>query len=112
MMNRSPVVISAAVEGGIDEAVVRSLIRHVGALRGSVYVKNGRENLLKSVKNDNQAAYRRPCGESGRQVGPAYSSRLIEFVENCRNGWRPHEAARSSTGLSRCLQCLRRLAEV
>lgn len=44
---------------------------------------------------------------SGRQVGPAYSSRLIEFVNDDRDGWRPEVAAHNSDSLNRCLLRLR-----
>jgi hypothetical protein len=202
-MNNHPVVISAAVEGIVDEAVVRRLIEHVGARPGTVYGKGGKPQLLKNLRGYNEAARHGPwivlvdldrdagcappsCSEwlptvapqmcfriavreveawlladrehladflriplshiplvpesiedpkqamvnmarksrlraiqkdmvpraeSGRQVGPAYPSRLIEFVENWQKGWRPDVAAGSSGSLSRCLQCLRRLAE-
>jgi hypothetical protein len=49
-----------------------------------------------------------PRPGSGRQIGPAYSSRLIEFVSGS-GGWRPEVAARSSDSLRRCLSCLRKL---
>lgn len=48
-----------------------------------------------------------PRQESGRQVGPAYSSRLIEFVASC---WQPEQAAQYSDSLRRAIECLRRLA--
>jgi hypothetical protein len=48
---------------------------------------------------------------SGRRVGPLYSSRLIEFVQDRRRGWRPREAARSADSLDRCLRHLRRLSQ-
>jgi hypothetical protein len=203
MMNGFPVVISAAVEGIVDEAVVRRLIEHVGAKLGPVYGKSGKPKLLQHIKGYNEAARLGPwivlvdldrdtecappfCAEwlpsvapkmcfrvavreveawlladrerladflhisiskipsapesiedpkqtmvnmarrsrlraiqkdmvprpeSGRQVGPAYPSRLIEFVENREKGWRPDVAAGSSSSLHRCLQCLSRLAE-
>lgn len=203
MINRLPVMIAAAVEGIVDEAVVRRLIEHVGARPGPVYGKSGKLKLLKSIKGYNEAARHGPwivlvdldhdaecappfCAEwlpsvaprmcfriavreveawlladrehladflripvssiplapesiedpkqtlvnmarrsrlraiqkdmvprpeSRRQVGPAYPSRLIEFVENRQKGWRPEVAAESSSSLSRCLQCLYRLAE-
>jgi hypothetical protein len=38
---------------------------------------------------------------SGRPVGPAYASRLIEFVED---HWRPEIAAQSSDSLRRCCE--------
>lgn len=52
-----------------------------------------------------------PREESGRAEGPAYASRLIEFVLDARHGWRPAVAARASESLSRCIRCLRRLVE-
>jgi hypothetical protein len=50
-----------------------------------------------------------PREGSGRAEGPAYSSRLIEFVSDVRGGWRPTVAGRSADSLARCLRCLRRL---
>ena len=52
-----------------------------------------------------------PRPGSGRSVGPLYSSRLIEFIQNERWGWRPPAAARSSESLERCLRDLRRLTQ-
>lgn len=52
-----------------------------------------------------------PRSGSGRTVGPAYTSRLIEFVGNVENGWRPGIAAKSSDSLNRCLQRLHQLVE-
>lgn len=49
-----------------------------------------------------------PRESSGRAVGPAYTSRLIEFVEQY---WRPDEAARRADSLARTIRCLRRLVE-
>jgi len=48
---------------------------------------------------------------SGRQVGPAYNSRLIQFVTDRKKGWRPEVAAQASESLRRCLRCLRRLVQ-
>lgn len=48
-----------------------------------------------------------PPEGSGRRVGPAYSSRLIEFVAS---SWRPDVAARRSDSLRRAIDCLKRLA--
>jgi len=50
-----------------------------------------------------------PRPRSGRSEGPAYASRLIEFVQRC---WRPRVAARSSDSLSRCRRALQRLSDV
>ena len=51
-----------------------------------------------------------PREGSGRSVGALYTSRLIEFIGDARNGWRPKVAARTSDSLARCLRDLRRLA--
>lgn len=45
-----------------------------------------------------------PQEGSGRQVGPAYSSRLIEFVSS---SWRPEIAARHCDSLRRAIACLK-----
>jgi hypothetical protein len=50
-----------------------------------------------------------PRPGSGHRVGPAYASRLIEFVDDTDRGWRPDVAANVSDSLARCLRCLRRL---
>lgn len=49
-----------------------------------------------------------PREGSGRPVGPAYSSRLIEFVAGY---WRPDVAAARADSLARTIRCLRRLVE-
>lgn len=50
-----------------------------------------------------------PRPGSGRKIGPAYVSRLIEFVSNPQKGWRPERAARSSDSLNRSLTRIRQL---
>ncbi len=47
-----------------------------------------------------------PQSGSGRQVGPAYTARMIEFVEQ---RWRPEDAGARSESLRRCLTRLREL---
>lgn len=47
-----------------------------------------------------------PCPESGRAVGRAYTSRLIEFA---RDAWRPPVAAQRSESLRRAIASLERL---
>lgn len=47
-----------------------------------------------------------PREGSGRAVGPAYSSRLIEFVSS---HWRPDVAAKRADSLRRAIRCLQRL---
>jgi hypothetical protein len=49
-----------------------------------------------------------PRNGSGRSVGPAYSSRLIEFASL---SWRPAAAAARAESLRRAIDCLRRLCE-
>lgn len=47
-----------------------------------------------------------PRKGSGRAVGPAYPSRLIEFASG---HWRPNEAAATSESVRRAIACLERL---
>jgi hypothetical protein len=196
-----PVVVCGAVEGLLDEAVLKRLIAHVGAVPGPMYGKRGKSPLLRQLRGYNRAARFTPwvvlvdldqdeeCAPpfraarltepapnmcfriavreveswllsdserlaqflavprkavpanpealplpkdamiqlaqrsrrgyiredmaprpgSGRRVGPAYSSRLIEFVGDAARGWRPEVATGFSDSLARCLECLRRL---
>ena len=54
------VIISAAVEGDVDEAIVRKLVAHAGGQIGSVYGKNGKPMLRKKIKGYNNAARHTP----------------------------------------------------
>ena len=193
-----PVNISAAVEGIIDEAVVRKLITHAGGQLGAVYGRNGKLALRQKINGYNNAARhslwivlvdldreadcapplreawlpdpapdlcfrvavreietwlmvdaetlaeflrvarrripgrpehsdhpkesmvtlarhsrRRAVREdmvpregSGRPIGPAYTSRLVEYVES---RWRPEVAARHAESLRRAIACVERL---
>jgi hypothetical protein len=47
-----------------------------------------------------------PKDGSGRPIGPAYPSRLIEFASS---SWRPDVAARHADSLRRAIDCLKRL---
>lgn len=49
-----------------------------------------------------------PREGSGRSVGPAYASRLIEFVNK---RWRPPVAGDCSHSLARAISCLKRLID-
>lgn len=201
MPRDNSVSITVAVEGNVDEAVVRRLIEHVGGIPGPVYGRNGKDYLRQRIANYNLAARQSPwvvlvdldhdaeCAPplrsawlpdlsplmclrvavrqveawlladrerlakflsvsaskiprnpeaienpkntvvelarasrrrdiredmvprpgSGRSVGPAYTSRLIEFVIGKSTGWRPDVAARDSESLSRSLACLQRI---
>jgi hypothetical protein len=45
---------------------------------------------------------------SGRSVGPAYTSRLTDYVES---HWRPETAAQRAESLARAIACLQRLVD-
>lgn len=201
MPGREPVLVSGAVEGLLDEAVLKRLIAHVGGRPGPIYGKSGKAQLLRRLEGYNRAAQFAPwailvdldqdavCAppfriiclaqlapnmclrvavreveawlfadrehlarflavpqravppdpeavaspkdtmaqvaqgsrrrdirediaprpRSGRRVGPAYSSRLIQFVTDPARGWRPEIAAQRSGSLDRCMRCLTRL---
>lgn len=47
---------------------------------------------------------------SGRAVGPLYATRMIEFLQDRKAGWRPDRAQRASDSLARCITRLRALA--
>ena len=51
-----------------------------------------------------------PREKSGRAIGPAYPSRLIEFAQDSATGWRPTVAAQGCDSLARCLRRLRDVA--
>jgi hypothetical protein len=194
------VIISAAVEGIVDETVVRRLIVEAGGHPGSVYGKNGKTYLRRQIQGYNNAAKhslwmvlvdldrdaecappfckewvsvpapylcfrvavreveawlmadtdslasflsvarsripadpeqlsdpktemvnlarrsrRRairidmvPREQSGRSVGPAYASRLIEYVQTT---WRPQVAIERADSLGRAIACLQQMIE-
>lgn len=52
-----------------------------------------------------------PRPESGRTVGPAYVSRLIEFATDMTDGWRAKTAAQASPSLRGCTNRLGLLAK-
>ena len=56
----SPTIIFAAVEGDIDEAVVRRLIAHAGGQTGDVHGKNGKPALCQRINGYNNAARHAP----------------------------------------------------
>ncbi|NVM24096.1 MAG: hypothetical protein HWN68_20245 [Desulfobacterales bacterium] len=203
MSKCNPVVISGAVEGLLDEALVGYLIEHAGASSGPIYGKQGKGYLLRNLRGYNQSARFRPwiilidlnnddeCAPpfrasllpipstymcfriavreveawlfadrerlarflsipvsripqnpeiidqpkrrmvdiasssrrrdiredmvprpgSGRIIGPAYTSRLIEFVLDPQRGWRPDVAVQLSESLARCMRCLCRIVQ-
>lgn len=69
-----------------------------------------KEMLVNLARRSRRKAIREdmvPREGSGRSVGPAYPSRLIEFVTA---HWRPATASRYSESLERAVACLRTLA--
>lgn len=65
-----------------------------------------KSTLLATVARSRRKAIRvdmLPRPGSGRQVGAAYTSRLIEFASDIDQGWRPNVAAQRSPSLSSCL---------
>jgi hypothetical protein len=52
-----------------------------------------------------------PKPGSGQSVGPAYTSRMIEFIQDRRVGWRPHVAITNSESLRRCIRAILHLAQ-
>ena len=65
-MNAAPVVISAAVEGSVDEAVARRLVRHVGGQPGAVYGKVHPAGLSRCI-----GSMRRVAGRDNRERCPS-----------------------------------------
>jgi hypothetical protein len=49
-------IVSAAVEGDLDEVVLRKIADHIGFSVGSVYGRNGKPNLLRTLTGYNNAA--------------------------------------------------------
>jgi hypothetical protein len=197
-------VVTAAVEGDLDEALLRRILDHVGMSVRAVYGRKGKRFLLQSINGYNNAARYAPwivlvdldrdcdcappCAQkwlarpstqmcfrvavraieawlladrerlaqllgvnaawlptnpdclhdpkrelidlarrsrrrairddlvprqgSGRSVGPLYTTRMIEFLQNDTSGWRLDQALRASESLARCVLRLRNLAEI
>ena len=76
---------------------------------------NPKSTLLAAVTRSRRKAIRVdmvPRPGSGRQVGAAYTSRLIEFASDGDQGWRPNVAAQRSPSLSSCLTRLESLVAI
>lgn len=71
-----------------------------------------KESLLDIVRRSRRRHIREdmlPRPGSGQNVGPAYASRLIEFLQETPEGWRPEVAVDHSDSLRRCIRALERL---
>ena len=75
-------VLSGAVEGIIDEAILRRLAAHVGLGVGPVHGKNGKDGLLEKLGGFNQAARFAPWVvlvdlNAGADCAPAYAELVL-----------------------------------
>ena len=106
-------VAGRAVEAWLIADAV-ALAEFLGVSRGKVpaepdSIPDPKRALVNVARNSRRARIRAdmvPREGSGRDVGPAYSSRLIEFVSG---HWRPAEAATTSDSLRRAIACLEKL---
>jgi hypothetical protein len=70
--------------------------------------------MVQLARNSRRGAIRGdmvPNIGSGQQVGPAYTSRMIEFIQSVESGWRPDVAACNSDSLRRSISAISNLAE-
>lgn len=70
--------------------------------------KDALVNLARTSRSRHIRVDMVPRPQSGRVEGPAYASRLIEFI---RDKWSPAEAATKSPSLNRAIKCLERLIQ-
>lgn len=68
-------------------------------------VELARKSKRKAIREDMV-----PAQGSGLQVGPAYTSRIVEFIQNGDSGWRPDVAAANSDSLRRCIRAITQLS--
>jgi hypothetical protein len=76
------------------------------------HLPNAKEALVNLARRSRYRAIREdmvPRAGSGRPVGAAYPSRLIDFVSNDTGGWRPEVAAQRAPSLARCIAAVRSL---
>lgn len=67
---------------------------------------DSKQSLLALIGKSRKPAVRAdmlPREGSGRPVGPAYTSRLMEYIGHVERGWRPEIAARRSPSLAKCI---------
>jgi hypothetical protein len=92
------------------------LAAYLGVARGLIPARpemlvNAKAEMVELARRSRRRAIREdmvPRAGSGRSVGPAYTSRMVEYAEKY---WRPEAAARCSDSLRRAIDCLRRLVE-
>jgi len=67
---------------------------------------DAKATVLALVSKSRRSAIRQdmtPRPDSGRRVGPAYTSRLIDFATDLQGGWRLEVAAQGSPSLAKCV---------
>ncbi|MGB3977016.1 MAG: hypothetical protein WBM02_00775 [bacterium] len=72
-------------------------------------LKNPKEKLIYLASRSRRKAIRKdmvPRQGSGRSEGPAYVSRMVEYVQDF---WRPEVAGKHAESLRRAIACLRRI---
>lgn len=97
-------------------ADAEALSNYLGVARNAIpgnpeSAPNAKVSMVNVARRSRRAAIRQdmvPREGSGRSVGPAYTSRLIEYAEK---QWRPEMAAQNSDSLRRAIACLERLIE-
>ena len=82
---RTPVTVTAAIEGVVDEAVAKRLIAHVGGQTGKINGRKGKSLLKKGIEGYNEGARNSPWLV------------LVDLDTGCalqlRNDWLPAPAA-------------------
>ncbi len=72
-----------------------------------VLVNLGRRSRRRAIREDLV-----PLPGSGQAVGPAYTTRMIEFIQDRNVGWRPDIAAGNCNSLYRCMQAISALVNL
>ena len=105
--------VSGAVEGVVDEAVLRRIVEQLGAELGVVYGKSGKAGLDASLAGYNRAARLSPwvvLRDLDRdECAPAGRSRLLP--DPAPHMCFPEVAATHSDSLNRCIQRVRALLQ-
>ena len=77
-------------------------------------IQDPKRMMVELAKKSRRRAIREdmvPHAGSGQPVGPAYTSRMIEFIQNTNGGWRPDVAAANSDSLRRCVSAISQLLQ-
>ena len=65
-VNAGPAPVSGAVEGIVDEAVIRTLLAHAGREAGTIYVQGGKAKLLRKARGVQCGGALQPVGRCRR----------------------------------------------